>query len=62
MAIGDRNDDDLDRSAPDREGTGEVLDEDADEALQRAVDGAVDGHRPNVVAVLVDVSEVETLG
>ena len=35
--------DGLDGRAPEREGAPEVLDEDADEPFQRAVDGAVDG-------------------
>jgi hypothetical protein len=39
-----------------------VLDQDADEALQRAVDRAVDRHRSDGLAVLVDVCAVETLG
>ena len=39
-----------------------MLDEDADEPLQRSVDRAVDGDRPLGLAVLVDVVEVEALG
>src|SRR5450756_1725961 len=62
MAIRDRDDDHLDGRTPDREGAGEVLDHDSDEALERAVDGPVDSHRPNGLAVLVDVRAVEPLG
>ena len=43
------------RAPPEREGAGEVLGDDADEALERAVDGAVDGHRALGLAGLVDV-------
>ena len=41
---------------------GEMLDEDADEPLERAVDGAMDGDRALRLAVLVDVGQVEPLG
>ena len=46
VAVGDRDDHGLDRRQPERERAGEVLDEDPDEPLQRAVDRAVDGDRP----------------
>ncbi len=62
MAIRDRDDDGLDRRDPERERPGEVLDEDADEPLQRAVDRPVDRHRPDLLAGLVDVRQVEPLG
>ena len=62
VAVGDRDDDRLDRRQPERERAGEVLDEDPDEPLERAVDGAVDGDRALRLAVLVDVGQVEALG
>ena len=40
----------------------EVLHQDPDEPLQRAVDRAVDRHRPLRLPVLVDVGQVEPLG
>src|SRR5450759_1738573 len=62
MAIRYRDDHHLDGRTPDREGAGEVLDHDSDETLQRTVDGPVDSHRPNGLAVLVDVRAIEPLG
>ena len=62
MAIRDRDDDHLNRGTPDRERPGKVLDQDADEPLQRTVDGSVDRHRPDGLAVLVDVRAVEAFG
>ena len=47
VPVGDGDEDGLHRRTPDREGAGEVLDQHADEALQRAVDGAMDRHRPD---------------
>ena len=61
VPVGDRDDRRLDRRQPERERPAEVLDQDADEPLERAVDGAVDGDRPLWLAVLVDVGEVEPL-
>ena len=61
-AIGDGHDRDLDRREPHRERAGEVLDQDRDEPLERAVDRAVDHDRAVVLAVLADVGEVEALG
>ena len=49
-------------AAPERERAREVLDEHADEPLERAVDRAVDRDRPLLLAVLVDVVQVEALG
>ena len=46
VPVRDRDDDRLDRSEPEREGAREVLGEDADEPLERAVDRPVDGDRP----------------
>ena len=57
VAVGDGHDDGLDRRDPQRKRAGEVLDEDADEPLERAVDRAVDCHRPLLLAVLVDVRQ-----
>ena len=62
VAVGDRDHDGLDRRAPERERAREVLDEHADEPLERAVDRAVDRDRPLLLALLVDVLEVEPLG
>ncbi len=58
---GDRGDDDLRRREPQREMPGVVLDEDAEEALHRAADGAMDHHRRLLLAVGVDVVGAEPL-
>ena len=55
----DRRDDDLEGSEPQREVTGEVLDQDAREALQRAEHRAVDHHRRLLLGMLVDVERAE---
>ena len=39
-----------------------MLDQDADEALERAEDRAVEHHRPVALAVLADIEGVEPLG
>ena len=52
----------LDRSQPDGEVAGEVLDEDGDEALEAPVDRAVDDDRSVLLVVLPHVSELEALG
>src|SRR6266550_5285433 len=62
MPIGDGDDNRLDRCEPQRKGPREVLDEDADEPFDRAVDGAVDRDRSLRLPFLVDVGEVEPLG
>ena len=61
VAVGDRHDHDLDRRQPEREGAGVVLGDDADEALERAVDGVVDDDRALEAAVGRAVLEVEAL-
>ena len=62
VPVRDRDDDGLDRRQPEWEGAGEVLDQDADEPLERAVDRAMDGDRALRLAVLVDIGQVEALG
>ena len=62
MLLADRQHPRLHGREPGREGAREVLREDADEALVRPEDGAVDGHRSLRVAVAVDVLELEALG
>ena len=57
----DRHDADLHGAEPEGERALEVLDEDADEALHRAEDGAVQHDGLLVAAVLGDVLEVEVL-
>src|SRR5262245_2061813 len=52
----------LHRGQPRRERPREVLGEDGDEALERAEDRPVDGHRPLGLPVGVDVLELEALG
>ncbi|MNS68507.1 hypothetical protein D3C72_1017910 [compost metagenome] len=51
----------LGRRQPQREGPGVVLDHDADEALERAQDGAVQHDRAVLLAVLGDVGRVQTV-
>ena len=62
VPIGNRQDDRLHRRQPERERAGEVLDQDGDEALEAAEDGAVDHHRPVLGVVGADVVQVEALG
>jgi hypothetical protein len=57
----DRCDDDLHRREPERHMAGEVLDQDAEEALHRAADGAVDHDRLLLFGVLVDIEGAEAL-
>ena len=52
----------LHRRQPQRELAGIMLDEDADEALERADDRPVEHDRPVLGAVLADVAGVEPLG
>ena len=61
-AVRDGDQPGLHRCQPGREGAGVVLGEDGDEALERAVDGAVDHHRPVLLVVVADVGEIEALG
>src|SRR5450759_3154236 len=51
MPVGDGNERNLDRRNPQREGAPEVLDENPDEPLERAVDRPVDGDRALARAV-----------
>ena len=62
VAVGDGDHHRLDRSQPQRERPGVVLHEDAEEALKRAENGAVDhvGARPIALVVLED--EIEPFG
>ena len=60
--IGDRGDDDLHRRQPQRETPGIMLDQDADEALHRAEDRAVQHDRDVARAVLADIGGAEPLG
>ncbi len=50
------------RREPQRERAGEVLDQDRDEPLEAAEDGAVDHDRPVLGVVCADVLQVEALG
>ena len=59
LLVGDGQHADLLGREPERELAGEVLDQDADEALHRAEDGSVEHHRVVLVAVLADVGGVE---
>ena len=61
VAVGDRQHDGLRRRQPERELARVVLDQDADEALERAQHRAVDHHRPVLVVVGAGVGEVEAL-
>src|SRR5438874_13057618 len=47
----------LHRREPERERAGVVLDDDADETLERPEDSAMDYNRPMLFAVVVDVLE-----
>ena len=60
--VAHREDDRLLRRDPHREVPAAVLEVDAEEALDRAEDGAVEHDRPVVLAVLADVRELEALG
>jgi hypothetical protein len=62
VAVGDRQHDALHRRQPDRELAAVVLDQQADEALERAEDRAVDHRRPVQRVVLAGVLEAEALG
>ena len=60
--VGDREHDRLHGRDPEREVARRVLDQDAEEPLERAEDRAVQDDRPVRLAVLADVREVEALG
>ena len=59
--VGDGQEDRLHRRQPDREGPGEVLDQDSHEALQGAQDHPVQHHRAVAFPVRADVGEIEAL-
>ena len=61
VLLGDRQHPRLHGGQPGRERAGEVLDQDADEPLERAEDRPVDHHRPLGLPVGVDVVELEAL-
>ena len=61
VAVGNRQDDGLERRHPEWEGAGEVLDQDGDEALDAAEDRAVNHHRPVLGVVGADVLQIEAL-
>ena len=50
------------RGQPERKGTGEVLNEDADKALHRAKRSAVNHHRPVGAIVGADVFQIKAFG
>ena len=52
----------LDRRQPQRELAGMMLDQDADEALERAEDGAVEHQGMMLLAVLADIDRAQALG
>jgi hypothetical protein len=62
VTVRDRDDHGLHRRAPDRERAGEMLHQDADEPFERSVDRPVDGHWTLLLAVLVDVGQIEPFG
>src|SRR5215210_4941524 len=61
VAVGDRQHDRLDRRQPERELSRVVLDQDPDEALERAHQRPVDHHRPVLGVVGAGVGELEAL-
>src|SRR4051794_35536481 len=61
VRLAHRQDPDLDRREPEREGPRVVLDEDADEALERAEERAVDNEHRMLDVVGAHVGEPETL-
>ena len=62
MLLADGNEADLHGREPEREGSGVVLDEHAEEALNRAEERAVDHDRLMALAVFADVLELEARG
>ena len=52
-------DDNLQRRNPQRHMAGEVLDQDTEETLHRAADGAVDHHRLGLFRVAIDIEGTE---
>ena len=59
MLLGDRQDHGLYRRQPQREGAREMLDQDPDEPLHRAVDNAVYGDRGLALAIFVHIFQLE---
>src|SRR3954454_10818887 len=60
VALGnDRRDHRLDRRQPEREAAGMMLDQDSDEALERADDRPMEHHRNVLLAILADVGGAE---
>src|SRR5262249_57228599 len=59
---GDGGDDRLQRGQPKGQMAAVVLDENPDEALERAEHGAVEHHRRHLVRVFVDIEGAETTG
>src|SRR5271166_1405136 len=57
--LGDRRDDDLQGRKPERQMTGEVLDQNAGEALQRAEHGAMNHDRGLLFAIGIDIEGAE---
>ena len=62
MPLADRHQADLHRREPQRKGSGVVLDEHAEEALDRAEERAMHHHRLMALAVLADVLQLEARG
>ena len=61
MLIRNRQDLDLNRCKPYRESTCIVLDQDADEALDAAIDNTMDHDRTMLLSILTDISQIEFL-
>ena len=59
MAIGDRDDFGLDRGEPGGERAGVVLDQDAEEAFERAEERAMDHVRSGRLTVFCDIRDIE---
>ncbi len=57
----DRRDDDLHRRDPERQRTGVMLEQDADETFHRAADRPVDHRRRLLLSVMVDIERTEAL-
>ena len=61
LLLGDIEDDELQRRQPKGQGAGAVLDEDADETLERAEDRPMQHYRRMAGVVLADVFRAEAL-
>src|SRR3989440_3696821 len=62
VPVGDRDEHDLDRGQPGREGSGIMLKQDGDHALQRAAVSAMNHHGPVTLPVLANIAQVEAFG